>query len=371
MASISKANGRYKVRWRIGGQARSKTFDTRAQADAFRVQIEGDLLTGKAVADNKVTVNAWAQSWMPNRQGLREATRVRNHSLYNNHIMPALGDTYLTDLTTPQIQAFVSSLTTKHASRTKAGKPPKFLAPTTIREVYQELNKCLTAAVQAKYLRDNPCHGISLPKVEHQEMHFLTHAQVKALAEAADGRFRALIYLLAYGGLRIGEAAALLPEDFTGTLVQVSKTASEVQGQILTNAPKTKAGRRTVPLPQYVCDVLIQHVKDYPGDYLFTGRDGGQTRANVFRARQFTAAKKAIGKPELRIHDLRHTAVSLWISQGVDLLRIKKWAGHTSATFTLDRYGHLFEDENEAVLLRLNEGIERGQEAPKRPLEPI
>lgn len=354
MASVTKTpQGGWKVRWRVGQQARSKTFDTRAQADAFRVGIDSDLLSGRAVVHNRVTLDQWARTWMPNRQGLRETTTARNLSLYSNHIRPALGDTFLSDLTPPMVQAFVSAL----AKKQRAGKSGKTLAPTTVREVYQELDKCLTAAVHAKYLRDNPCQGISLPKVEHQDMHFLTHGQVKALAETIDARYRALVYLLAYGGLRIGEATALLPTDFDGQSVSVTKTVSEVRGQMLTNTPKTRAGRRTVPLPAFVCEEVSNHLSTYPGDYLFTGANGGQVRANILRARHFRKAKEAVGMPGLRIHDLRHTAVSLWINQGVDLLRIKKWAGHTSATFTLDRYGHLFEDENDAIMLRLNQGI--------------
>lgn len=351
MASISKANGRWKVRWRVGDKARSRTFDTYAQADAYRVEVESDVLTGRAVADNTVTVDQWASQWQENRQGLRETTKARNASLYANHIKPGLGDRRLSELTTPLVQQFVTSLTKKKG---RGGKP---LAATTIREVYQELDKCLTAATHAKYLRDNPCHGITLPKVEHQDMHVLNHKQVRALAEAMPDRYRALVYLLAYGGLRIGEATALRPEDVTAKGVSINKTVSEVRGRMVTSQPKTRAGRRVVPLPKFVMDELQEHMNTYAGQYVFTGRDGGQVRANVFRARQFTKAKQAIEHPELRIHDLRHTAVSLWIAQGVDLLRIKKWAGHTTATFTLDRYGHLFEDENEAVLLRLDASI--------------
>lgn len=351
MASVSRVNGRFKVRWRVNGQARSKTFDTLEQATEFRLQIESDVFVGRAVTE-RMRLSTWAESWYANRLGLRETTRVRNLSLYHNHIKHGLGNVFLDDLTTPIIQSFITSLTKK-----KSGKD-KFLAPTTIREIYQELDKCLTAATHARLLRDNPCHGITLPKVEHQDMHFLNQLEVKQLAESIDPRYSALIYVLAYAGLRIGEAAALTPADITDKGISVSKSTSEVQGKLITNHPKTKAGRRIIPIPQFIVQTLEDHMSAYPGDYVFTGRDGGQIRSNVFRQRQFKTARDKINRPELRIHDLRHTAVSFWIDQGVDLLRIKKWAGHTNSTFTLDRYGHLIEESHDQILAKLNQNIQ-------------
>lgn len=374
MASVSKVGDKYKVRWRVGDKARAKRFDTWEQANAYRVQIEHDLINDRAIANEGTTFATWAEAWHPTRLGLRPSTAARNLSLYQNHMREHFGTERLADITQPDVQAWVSKL---------AGKG---LAPTTVRECYQELNKCLTAAVTAKALRGNPCQGIQLPKVEHAEMMFLDTAQVRLLADSIDKRYRALIYLLAYGGLRIGEAAALTKDDLTAKGVNVTKTASEVKGHIVTSGPKTKAGRRTVPLPKSVLTTLEEHIKTYPGAYLFTGRDGGQIRAGIFRARHFNKAVKsataAIAEAKakvaeaqdggrdvgaatlalagiapfdgLRIHDLRHTAVSFWIRQDVDLLRVKKWAGHTSSTFTLDRYGHLFEDDNTHILDRLD-----------------
>lgn len=289
-----------------------------------------------------LSVDAWAQQWHRNRHGLRRSTSVRNLSLYANHIKPALGHLNLHEVTTLHVQAFIDDLTRKPVAKPAKDGSARFLAGTTVREVYQELDKCLAAARQAGHLRHNPCQGITLPKIERQDMHLLSDAEVVALADAIDDRYAALVYVLSYGGLRIGEASALLPSDCDGRSLTITKTAAEVQGKLRTSALKIGAGRRVVPLPDFAAVHLAQHVETYPGAYLFTGRDGGQIRSNVFRARQFTKARATIGRPEIRIHDLRHTAVSLWIAQGIDLARIGSWAGHSSSAFTLDRYGHLF-----------------------------
>lgn len=289
-----------------------------------------------------VSVDAWAQQWYPTRQGLRRSTSVRNMSLYSNHIKPALGHLDLQEVTKLHVQAFVDDLTCKPSAKPAKDGSARLLAATTVREVYQELDKCLAAARQAGHLRHNPCQGITLPRIERQDMHLLDEAEVIALADAIGDRYAALVYVLSYGGLRIGEAAALVPSDFDGKSLSITKTAAEVQGKLATSVLERGAGRRVVPLPDSAAVHLVRHVETYPGAYIFTGRDGGQIRSNVFRARQFTEARAEIGRPELRIHDLRHTAVSLWIAQGVDLARIGELAGHASSAFTLNRYGHLF-----------------------------
>lgn len=360
MASISPHNGKYRVRWRVHGQSRSRVFDNAEAARLFKIEVESDLVTGKAIDPvvARTTFAQWGTDWSRNRQGLRTSTTTRNNILMTRHLIPRFGTAQLSKITQPQVQEFVTDLATKNGW---TGKP---LAPATIREIYQELEKCLNAAVSAKLLRDNPCVAITLPKVEQQDMLFLTQDQVHDLAESILDRYRALIYVLAYTGLRIGEAAALTPDsiDLENGLVKVTQTASEVSGQIITNQPKTKAGRRTVPMPKFVTKELAEHMRKYPAPFVFTGRQGGQIRANAFRQRAFKNGKAKAGlPPEVRIHDLRHTAVSFWIANGVDLLRVKKWIGHASASFTIDRYGHLYEDDNAAILGGLNKSIKKSK----------
>jgi integrase len=91
----------------------------------------------------------------------------------------------------------------------------------------------------------------------------LDHDDIARLADAIDPRYRALILLLAYSGLRIGEATALRRRDLDGASVAVRSTAVEVRGRLVEQPPKTRAGRRTVPLPQTVADALRSHLEQY------------------------------------------------------------------------------------------------------------
>lgn len=100
-------------------------------------------------------------------------------------------------------------------------------------------------------------------------------------------------------------------------------------------------------LPKPVMDALTAHLETYPptlGGYVFTDPEGGPVRVNAFRRRVWVPATVTAGLTGVRIHDVRHTAISLSIASGANLLEIKKRAGHEKSTFTVDRYGHLLEN---------------------------
>jgi integrase len=177
-------------------------------------------------------------------------------------------------------------------------------------------------------------------------MRFLTPAEVDELAEAIDPRYRALVYLGAYGGLRLGELLALRHNRINpaGGRVDVDTTLAEVRGKLIENPPKTRAGRRSVPIPKVVVEALEKHLASYPGDpgdYLFTAPEGGPVRAAAWRRRAWAPAVRAAGLDPLRPHELRHTAVALWIEAGASPNEIRARAGHASVVTVLDRYGHL------------------------------
>jgi hypothetical protein len=138
----------------------------------------------------------------------------------------------------------------------------------------------------------------------------------------------------------------------------VTENAVEVRGTIEWGAPNTRAGRRTVPIPATVVAALeghlLEHGIDDPRALMFGGPDGGPLRAGLFRSRFWNPAIRAAGLPGVRIHDLRHTAVSLWIAAGASPKQIATWAGHTSVSVVLDRYGHLYEGHEAEVLDHLD-----------------
>jgi integrase len=216
----------------------------------------------------------------------------------------------------------------------------------------------MTAAVNADMIARSPCRAVRLPKIERQEMRFLTPAEVARLADAIGLRYRALVLLAAYGGLRIGELAGLRRGRVNllrGT-VDVAEIVVEVRGKLFVGPPKTRAGRRTVGLPRAVVEELATHMGPLGAadTHVFTSDKGGILRTSNFRAKVWLPAIRAVGLAPLRPHDLRHTAVALWIAAGANPKEVSVRAGHTSVSFTLDRYGHLFEGHDLELRDRLD-----------------
>ncbi len=237
----------------------------------------------------------------------------------------------------------------------------KGLAPSTVHKAHQVLNKSLRAAVDARLIAINPAERTPLPRIERQEMRVLAPAEIRRLVDAAPDRYRTMLLFDAYCGLRLGELAGLRRGrvDLHRREVRVAEIAVEVRGHLSLGMPKTRAGVRTVPVPRFVADALADHLDRFTGPepeaFVFAGADGGVLRANAWRSRVWKPTIKAAGVDPLRPHDLRHTAVSLWIAAGASPKQIAVWAGHTSVSVVLDRYGHLFPGNADPVLDRLEQ----------------
>jgi integrase len=141
--------------------------------------------------------------------------------------------------------------------------------------------------------------------------------------------------------------------------VDVAEIVVEIGGHLAYGQPKTRAGRRLVTLPRSVVSTLSDHLAEStpaePEAFVFTAPEGGPLRVPAWRRRSWNPAVAEAGLSPLRPYDLRHTAVALWIAAGASPLEVSRRAGHTSTSFTLDRYGHLFPEADAAVADKLEE----------------
>jgi integrase len=170
-------------------------------------------------------------------------------------------------------------------------------------------------------------------------------------------RYRTLVYLLAYGGLRIGEAAGLRLEhlNLLQGRVQVVQSLSEVGGRIHIGPTKTRS-RRTVSLPPFLRAMLEDHISEYSSrdGFVFSAPEGGPIRPRNFRARAWDPAVMAAGVSPLRIHDLRHTCAALLIEQGAHIKEVADRLGHSSPVVTMNTYAHILP----SLKARLSDGLE-------------
>jgi len=187
-----------------------------------------------------------------------------------------------------------------------------------------------------------------------------------------DDRNRALVYVLAYGALRWGESAALRRRriDVLRGKLEVVESLSEVGGE-LHFGPTKNYRNRVVTLPKFLREMLNYHLLTHsdqePDALVFTVSNGAPMRNSNFSSNVWRPAVQAVGLPEgLRVHDLRHTAVAILISQGVHPEAIKRFLGHSSIMVTMDIYGHLFPSEQEALAEALDDAFARSQTDKRR-----
>jgi integrase len=193
-------------------------------------------------------------------------------------------------------------------------------------------------------------------------MRFLSPDELARLVGATRPPYDVLVEVLAYGGLRWGEVAALTRSrcELLRSRLVVDRSVAEVGGTLHVG-PTKNYQRREVPLPPVVKDRLAAHLSSPPVHHhesedlgaadplVFTAPDGGPLRHSNFRRRVWLPAARAAGLEPLRVHDLRHTCASLLISTGAHPKAISVMLGHSSIQITMDRYGHLFPDDMDRV----------------------
>jgi len=247
--------------------------------------------------------------------------------------MPYFGTRTLGSITRVDVQSWL-------AARMAAG-----VGPGTVRNAYRVLSRILNEAERARMIPRNPASRVPLPKSTRQEMRFLAPEQIGRLADAVDDRYRALVLMAGYTGLRFGELAALRVEhlNLLRGSVDVRDSLSEIRGQL--HILPTKTGeRRTVPLPRFLCTALDEHIARFAGTggYVFTSPEGEMLRRNFYMRQFKPALARARLHPAVRFHDLRHSAASIAIATGANVKQVQQMLGHSSATVTLDTYSHVF-----------------------------
>jgi integrase len=209
----------------------------------------------------------------------------------------------------------------------------------------------LNAAVANGYIARNPVPKEKLGGTEpKRDQHPLSFEEVHAVANAVPDRYRALIYVLAYGGLRWGEAAALRQRscNLLRNRLEIREAVSEVRGGVVYGSPKTHQNR-TVVIPEPVKEILAEHLSkfvDRDSDSLvFTTEAGGHVWINNFRRDVWHRALEESGvSSEVTIKDLRHTCASLMHAAGRSAKEVKEQLGHSTIAMTLDTYTHLFDE---------------------------
>ncbi len=348
MASIQKrSTGRWRARCTgPDGVERSRHFKRRVDAQAWLDDQAVVTATGTWTDPNRAkrTFGEWSRIWLAQSVHLKPKTIAGYESILERHVLPRLGKRQIGSVDRAAIKAWVAELGA-------AGT-----GPGTTKNIVNVAKAVFSAAVDDGAIRVNPCGGVKLPRSPHDEMLFLDGAEVASLADSIDAEYRTLVLFAAYTGLRAGEIAALdwSHVDLMRGSVDVACAYAEVHGKLVLGSTKNYV-RRTVGLPRFLVDLLVDQRATTGDGYVFRAPEGGVLQHSNFYRRSFRPAVLAAGVPDkLRFHDLRHTTVALLVAQGAHPTAIKERLGHSSITVTLDQYGHLFPSINEA----LTEGLD-------------
>jgi integrase len=323
---FERPNGRWTAQASTpDGKRRSATFATRGQAEDWLSEVRTDIRRGdwRPPEPGTETVPEYVKRWVKEHPRIKASTAALYESLRRTHIEPHLKRVMVTELTPATVRAWHS----KVADNT---------GPGSAANAYRLLRAACATAVEDEVLKANPCRvrgaGSTAAPTDRR---VVTPGEVARIADAVPHRYRALVLVLAWGGLRSGEAFALRPENVHGDRVHVvARRYRHADGVVSIDAPKSSAGVRWVTLPATVADELRAHLEAYPGPFVFTtGR--GNPVTSVRLGQVLRAAADRAGVPRFKPHDLRSTAATVATQNGATVREVMAQLGHTTADVAL------------------------------------
>ncbi|MGA7329509.1 MAG: tyrosine-type recombinase/integrase [Rhodomicrobium sp.] len=374
MASIRKRRlPSGEIRWQLdykdlAGARRAKQFKTKGEAVAFETKVRADIAAGTHVADGAaITVREAADLWLQRArtEGLEASTLKQYGEHIDLHINPLLGDTKLSRLTKPAVEAFRDQLLVKR-SRALA------------RKVLTSLKGVLNEAQRRGLVNQNVAAGakVSASKRHKEEIEVPSKDELRAIVNAAGELWpaarglpwRAFVIVALFSGMRLSELRGLSWDSVSLTEGCITiRQRADFRGSL--GAPKSKAGKRDVPLAPMALNALKTWRLACPhteGNLVFPNSAGEiPSSSSIYKTVWFpllraiglmdhrkSASGNQIEAPRYIFHCLRHSAASLFIEQGWTPEKVMTVMGHSSIQMTFDLYGHLWktlEDDAKAM----------------------
>ena len=320
--------------------------------------------TGTYIAPCKMTVGEWMDAWSKQYLGgVKESTVAAYNATIRTHIKPGIGAVRIDALDTNLVQNFYNRLR-------EPTKDRDAVSPKTVKNVHGILHKALQQAVANGYIRFNPTNSCVLPRIEKKELQPLDEAETKLFLDAVKGHPLELLYTVTlFTGMREGEALGLTWDrvDFMRGTILISRQLQKEKkagGQFRLVSLKNDKPRRIMPAPwvmQLLRDRKLQQYEhkekagaawSNPMNLVFTNELGGHLIPQTV-VRQFKEIVSSIGRPDARFHDLRHSYAVASLRSGDDIKTVQGNLGHATAAFTLDVYGHVTNQMQEASAVRM------------------
>ena len=284
---------------------------------------------------------------------LKENTWLTKEHIIRTKILPYFGKLKISEISTKEVIAWQNEML---AYRDEKKKP---YSQTYLKTLHNQLSAIFNHAVRYYELRSNPAAKAgNMGSEEHKEMLFWTKEEYKKFSfEMMDKPVSFYAFEMLYWcGIREGELLALTAADFDfeKETVRINKSYQRLNGQDLITTPKTEKSNRVITMPQFLAEEIQDYIKMLYGIGL---DDRMFTVTKSYLHREMDRGAKEAGVPRIRIHDIRHSAVSLLIDMGFSATAIADRVGHESIDITYN-YAHLFPSKQAEMADKLN--MERG-----------
>lgn len=340
----------------IGGQVVRRHAKTRELALAKLDDLRERRRRRLNLTEKDPRFGDYFELWLATNRKLKAGTRDGYRTAAQRWTLPALEDFRLQELNAALLQEWVGEL------------EDRGLAPNTIKNLHARVRTCLNRAVRARLIDFNPAAGLDLPSGRKRQPIALTEEEASALLAAVSAHRLWPLYVLALTlGMRQGELLALTWGDLSwkAGVLTIRRSLRRVGAKTTEDTAKTEAGERRLELGEDLVSLLRSHWRTQeeerqvaehdtgapwnPDRRIFCNELGRPIAARNL-LRQFDNAKAAAGLPAgLVFHDLRHTAGSLMLARGHDMLDVSKILGHSSPAVTMKIYAHSYTAKRRAA----------------------
>ncbi len=332
------------------------TYDTRVDAEGWLsnerklIELGGwsppeSRAAAKAVAG--ITVGEYAEKWLTQRD-LTPKTAALYRDLLDRRILPDLGDEILRAVSPAMVRAWWVGMGKK--------------TPTRNTHAYQLFRAIFNTAREDKLVTENPCQIKTAGKPpKPRDVQAVTPAELQKVAEAAPETYRAAVPLAAWCGLRFGELIELRRKDVhvsgDRVVLKIRRAATYIDNKVVTGPPKTDAGIRDVTVPPHVAEMLRAHMAAHTGKspdaFVFTTTRGLRLSKTAF-TKSVKHGFASVGKPDMRVHDLRHVGATLAAQAGATTKELMRRIGHTTPAMAM-RYQIAAAERDAAIADKLSE----------------
>jgi integrase len=362
---VYRRGGRYVVLYRDPyGRQRSRAASTLAEARLLKSALAADVARGEYRALSGVTFAEYFPEWIASyagrtSRGFREQTRQEYKRDLQRHALPFFGPMKLAEVEPRDVKRFIGQLIGLG------------LTSNSVRRRMAPVRTLFATAVEDGLIRSNPTSRIRIPRSpadrtdDQEPAKALTEHELARLLDEVPREWRLFVEFLAHTGLRFSEAIGIRWSD-----IDVEGQRLRVRRRLYhgVDAPKSRYGRRDIPLAPRMLDALQQQRRSSSygdeDDPVFATRAGTPLDYACVYGRVFKPAARRAGVPWAAFHTLRHTCATMLFRNGLNAKQVQMWLGHHSPAFTLAVYVHLLADDlPDPDFLDTLTGPERREEA--------